>query len=390
MKLGLRADQFAHEAVSGREQGERGLVARALDGEDHVIEGCRVGAGGQERRRGSGSPPDDPSARYLDVTAPRDILLKALREQAVGGVVRFDRFVEVALFHPEAGYYTANRDRVGRRRGTDFTTAVALGPLFGELVASAAAGIVGDTCDHVLVEIGAEPGPSVFANVADRFAALRTLRIGDSLHIPPRSVVVANELLDAQSFRRFRFADGRWVDLGVRVLADGSLAEDVVGPPDDAEGRAFVATLPTPWHEGFTVDIALRAESLLREILSNRWMGAAIFLDYGKSIPEMLESSPQGTARAYYQHGQHNDLLAHLGEQDLTCHVAWDRLETVMRQADFAPAKTERQEAFFVRHAAPALERIVASGTPEAVGVLKALTHPAHFGGKFQVLWGKR
>jgi SAM-dependent MidA family methyltransferase len=324
------------------------------------------------------------------VVAPRDILLKALREQSAGGVVRFDRFVDVALFHPEAGYYIANRDRVGRRRSADFTTAVALGPLFGELVASAAAGIVGDTRDHVLVEIGAEPGSSVFSGVADRFAALTTLRVGDPLRIPPRAVVVANELLDAQPFRRFRFADRRWVDLGVRVLADGSLAEDVVGPPDDAEGRAFVATLPAPWHEGFTIDVALRAESLLREILTGAWTGAAIFLDYGKSVPEMLESSPQGTARAYHRHTQHNDLLANLGEQDLTCHVAWDRLEMVMREAGFAPAKSERQEAFLVRHAASALERIVASGTPEAVGVLKALTHPAHFGGKFQVLWGKR
>lgn len=331
-----------------------------------------------------------PLGTVQGVSAPRDILLKSLRDQAAGGVLRFDRFVEAALFLPGAGYYTSDRDRVGRRRGADFTTAVALGPLFGELVAAAAAGVVGDTRDHVLVEIGAEPGPSVFAGVADRFAALTTLRVGEALRIPPRAVVVANELLDAQPFRRFRFIDGRWVDLGVRVLADGSLAEDVAGLPDDAEGRAFVATLPAPWHEGFTVDIALRADSLLREILAGGWSGAAIFLDYGKSIPEMLESSPQGTARAYHRHTQHNDLLANLGEQDLTCHVAWDRLEAVMRQSGFAPAKTERQEAFLVRHAAPALERIVASGTPEAIGILKALTHPAHFGGKFQVLWGRR
>lgn len=325
------------------------------------------------------------------VAGPRDILLAELRRRAGGaGSVRFDDFVAVVLYHPEAGYYSARRDRVGRRRAADFTTAAALGPVFGELVAEAAGGILGDTRDHVLVEVGAEPGPSPFEPVAHRFAALQVLRLGEEMRIPARAVVVANELLDAQPFRRLRFLSGRWVDLGVRVLADGALAEDVHGEPADAEGRALVATLPCPWHEGATLDIPLAAESLLGRILGGGWSGLAVLLDYGKPLAELLEGSPAGTARAYRGHALHSDLLAQPGEQDLTCHVAWDRLEAVMRAAGFHPAKVERQEAFLVRHAAPALERLVSAGNLDSVGVLKALTHPAHFGGKFQVLWGRR
>jgi SAM-dependent MidA family methyltransferase len=325
------------------------------------------------------------------VAEPRDSLLAELRRRAPGGgTVRFDAFVDVALFHPGAGYYASPRDRVGRRSGTDFTTAAALGPVFGELIAEAAHGILGDTRDHVLVELGAEPGPSPLAGVADRFAAFQVRRLGEALAIPPRAVVVANELLDAQPFRRLRFLGGRWLDLGVRVLPDGALAEDIHGEPDDAEGRALVATLPNPWHEGATLDLALSAETLLARILGGGWQGLALFLDYGKPLADLLEGSPAGTARAYRHHTLHADLLAHPGEQDLTCHVAWDRLAAVMASAGFAPAKVERQEAFLVRHAAPALERLVAAGSLESVGVLKALTHPAHFGGKFQVLWGRR
>jgi len=325
------------------------------------------------------------------MAAPRDTLLAELRRRAgAAGSLRFDAFVEVALFHPGSGYYTSDRDRVGPRRGTDFTTAAALGPIFGELIAEAAAGILGDTRDHVLVELGAEPGPSVFADVAERFAALQVCRLGDALDIPARSVLVANELLDAQPFRRLRFLSGRWVDLGVSILHDGSLAETVYGEPSDVPGRALVDTLPNPWHEGATLDISLAAETLLKRLLGGTWSGLAIFLDYGKPLPDLLEGSPQGTARAYRNHALYHDLLAHPGEQDLTCHVAWDRLAAVMAEAGFAPVKVERQEAFLVRHAAPALERLVAAGNLQSVGVLKALTHPAHFGGKFQVLWGRR
>lgn len=322
---------------------------------------------------------------------PADILIAELRRRSGGaGTVRFDAFVEVALYHPGAGYYAADRLRVGRRRSADFTTAAALGPAFGDLLAAAAADILGDTRDHVLVELGAEPGPSFLAGAADRFAALQVRRLGEPADIPARAVVVANELLDAQPFRRLRFLGGRWLDLGVRVLPDGSLAEDVHGPPDDPEGLALVATLPDPWHEGATLDISLAAEALLARLLSGGWSGLALFLDYGKTLPDLLEGSPAGTARAYRGHALRADLLAHPGEQDLTCHVAWDRLAAVMRAAGFAPAKVDRQEAFLVRHAGPALERLVAAGDPESVGVLKALTHPAHFGGKFQVLWGRR
>lgn len=322
--------------------------------------------------------------------APRDVLLAELRRRAVGGAVRFDAFVEVVLFHPGAGYYAADRVRVGRRADADFTTAAALGPLFGELVTEAAAGILGDLSGHVLVEVGAEPGPSPFAAVAARFAGHRVLRLGDALALPPRAVLVANELLDAQPFRRFRRVGGRWSELGVALLDDGALAEVDLGPPGDPAGRDLVASLPDPWHEGATLDLALSAETLLGRLLAPGWSGLALFLDYGKPLPELLAGSPGGTARAYRRHRVHGDLLADIGEQDLTCHVAWDRLESVMRAAGFAPARTERQEAFLVRHAAPALERLVAAGNLEAVGALKALTHPAHFGGKFQVLWGRR
>ncbi len=317
-------------------------------------------------------------------------LFKELRRRAKGGVLRFDDFVDVALFQPGLGYYAADRQRVGRRADADFTTAAALGPIFGELLTEAAESLLGNLSETTLVEVGVEPGASAFASVAHRFATHKIIRLGDALELPPRSVLVANELLDAQPFRRFRWLGQGWSELGVAILANDELAEVELGPPTDDEALALLATLPHPWHEGATLDIALSAETLLRRLLAPGWSGLALFLDYGKPLAELLEGSPTGTARAYRQHTVHADLLANVGEQDLTCHVVWDRLEVIMTAQGFKPARTERQEAFLVRHAAPVFERWVAAGDPEAVGILKALTHPAHFGGKFQVLWGRR
>ena len=48
-------------------------------------------------------------------------------------VIPFARFMELALYCPETGYYEAKRDKIGRRG--DFITSVSVGSLFGELLA---------------------------------------------------------------------------------------------------------------------------------------------------------------------------------------------------------------------------------------------------------------
>ena len=54
-------------------------------------------------------------------------------EIARTGPMPFARFMELALYHPEHGYYEREADPVGR--AGDFYTSVSVGPLFGELLA---------------------------------------------------------------------------------------------------------------------------------------------------------------------------------------------------------------------------------------------------------------
>jgi SAM-dependent MidA family methyltransferase len=324
----------------------------------------------------------------VEPAARHDAIVALLRRAARGGVVSCARLVEAALYAPGLGYYVAERARVGKTAGTDFTTAAALGPMFGELIAGAARSLVGDLASHALVEVGAEPGQTHYAGVASRFAELRTFRFGAEPEFPARSVLVANELLDAQPFHRFVFQGGSWRELGVRV--DGAELTVEALPEFSAQRAAdFAASLPAA-EEGWVLDAPLAAEDLLGRLLAGGWGGAVILLDYGKTVAQCLESSPAGTARAYRNHQLSGAILENLGSQDLTCHVLWDRLEPVLAAAGFRNVRLDRQEAFFVKHAAAEMERIASSGDPEATGRLRALTHPAHFGAKFQVLHAVR
>jgi len=303
-------------------------------------------------------------------------------------VVPFVRLVEAALYAPGLGYYVSDRPRVGKLAGTDFTTAAALGPMFGELIAAAAQTLVGDLSIHTLVEVGAEPGQAHFASVVPLFAGTRVFRVGEKPALPTRTVLVANELLDAQPFHRFVRQGGVWRELGVRV--DGAeLTVEPLGDYSTPLAAEFARSLPVA-EEGWLIDAPLAAEELLSKLLSGGWAGAVILLDYGKTLAQCLESSPAGTARAYRSHQLSGAILENLGSQDLTCHVLWDRIEPVMVAEGFRNVRLDRQEAFFVKYAGGEMERIALSGDHEATGRLRALTHPAHFGAKFQVLHGIR
>src|SRR5688500_446078 len=91
------------------------------------------------------------------------------------GAMSFARFMDLALYHPEVGYYRQRRPRVGRGPGTDFFTASTSGPIFGELICAACVKLLRaagrDPARHMFVEIGAEPdGDGVLAGVGHPFS----------------------------------------------------------------------------------------------------------------------------------------------------------------------------------------------------------------------------
>jgi SAM-dependent MidA family methyltransferase len=317
-------------------------------------------------------------------------MIEALRRRAGGRPsLGFDEFMEVALYDPVSGYYRRHAPRVGYGPGTDFLTATASAPLFGRLVSAACARLLGAAAPGAFdfVELGAEPDAGILRGDPHPFRSARTVGVAEPLLIQGPCVVFSNELFDAQPFRRLRFAGGRWREFGVRV-APGGLAEEEIdaGPPAGLQ-------LPQAAPEGYAIDAPLAAGALTRTIASQPWHGLFVAFDYGKSWEEIAYGTPAGTARAYRNHVQSNDLLAHPGEQDLTCHVCWDWLRQALSDGGFGEAHVDSQEAFFTRHAAGFIEKLTASEagrfSRDKLSLLQLL-HPANMGQKFQVLWAHR
>lgn len=301
--------------------------------------------------------------------------------------MRFDEFVDMALYDAEIGYYRTARKRVGREPGTDFLTASSIGPLFGQLIVAASVSLLGpmNPGATTFIEIGAEPGASVLDHVDHPFESVRTLRLGTPLAIDGQCVVFSNELFDAQPFRRFRRRRDAWMEIGVK-LTDAGLSEVEL----DGSSKPW---LPETAEEGYCFDAPRRATELAREIAGQQWSGLFLAFDYGKSFEELANSTPEGTARAYSAHRQSNDLLAAPGERDLTCHVCWDWLKTAIEQEGFTHTQAQSLESFFVHHAGEFLaHRVGPNSTLQRKDklALMQLLHPGNMGQKFQVLHGLR
>ncbi len=347
---------------------------------------------------------------------PSTSFLAVFRAHAgADGVMPFDRFMGLALYDPAVGYYRREQSRVGYEAGTDFFTATTSGPVFGELVAAAGAALIrahgARPEEYVFVEIGAERAGGVLAGVAHGFATTRVVQVGQPIELSGRCIVFSNELFDAQPCRRFVWRAGTWRELGV-AERDGRLVEielprfsaqdhgrdaratwhgrlaHAPKDPNDSSDRPE-SWLPPQAPEGYRFDAPRAAADLTARIAAQPWSGLFLAFDYGKSWPALAEETPAGTARAYHRHTQSNDLLAHPGEQDLTCHVCWDWLRDALRPGGFATPQLESQEAFFVRHAAEYLAATTAAEgarfSPKKLSLLQLL-HPAHLGQKFQAL----
>jgi SAM-dependent MidA family methyltransferase len=334
-----------------------------------------------------------------DPNASLDARFAAVFRAAFGPApASFAQFMELALYHPELGYYRQPRARVGFAPKADFYTASSTGTVFGELVAAAAVRLLAPARpeDHFFVEIGAEPDRSVLDGVTHRFREVRTVRLGDERRLDDNCVVFSNELFDAQPFHRLVRRDGAWHELGV-VLHDADTQQPQLVKVELPEFTSPVAAvrglLPAEAEEGYRLDLPLAAETLCAQLAQPGWSGLFVAFDYGKTWAALAHETPAGTARAYRQHHQERDLLAAPGRQDLTCHICWDWLGAALATAGWSEVKLESQEAFLLHHAGATAEQIARSAPPgpdPRRSRLQELLHPGLLGQRFQVLHARR
>ena len=306
-----------------------------------------------------------------------------------GGRITFARFMELALYHPQFGYYTGGAARIGQ--GGDFFTSVSVGPLFGRILAGffqklrAAAG----TEAFAVWEFGGRGGELR----ADALAVApelpwHILEAGAPLPAEMNGCVFSNELLDALPVHRVQVRSGAWQELYVAAGAAGLVEEP--GPLSDPRLRACLDGLPSAHMEGYRTEINLRAQEWLAQCAARLRHGWILTFDYGFTRDDYFAPHRRdGPLQCYRHHARHSDPFRHIGAQDLTAHVDFSGLLEGGRALGLEPVRFCTQGKFLLDEGAELIrdivERDAGKNSPER-NAIHQLTHPAHMGRAFQAL----
>ncbi len=319
----------------------------------------------------------------LDAVGQDDGLVGRIRSEIErDGPLSFARFMDLALYDPNGGYYRAVATRPGREG--DFLTAPEAHPIFGTALARAVAD-VWDRLDRpkpfVLREYGAGAGalavaildglarerpdvarvlrydpievePGRLETIASRLATAGHATAFDptwpTVDRPITGMVLANEVLDALPTHRVVMHQGVLREIAVG-WQDGGFVDVETDPSTPALAERLAAD-GIVLRDGQRGEICLALDAWMADAATGLARGVVLLIDYGYPADALYDPvrRPDGTLRAYLRHRVHDDPYIHVGRQDMTAHVDVTAVERAAAAAGLTHLGTTTQAELLV------------------------------------------
>ena len=276
-----------------------------------------------------------------------------------GGWIPFSRYMEMALYEPGMGYYSAGAHKLGA--GGDFTTAPELSPLFGaamvETLLPILEGFKAQGLPTQILEFGAGTGKlaeSILTRLhdlgfsLDRYAIIeispdlaqrqegRLKTLAEKLSLSTqcnwlsalpnnfKGIIVANEVIDAIPCDAIIYQNGCWYWQGVAVI-DGKLAWSIGTPVE--QSLLPEALLTGNFSEGYVTELHAPANAWMRQVAKHLDTGLFLTFDYGFPESEYYHAQRlEVTLMAHHRHHAIQDPFHLPGLCDLTTHVEWSQI----------------------------------------------------------------
>ncbi len=350
--------------------------------------------------------------------------------EAAGGSISFARYMALALYTPQLGYYSGGAAKFGA--AGDFVTAPEISPLFGRTLARQVAEVMAAsrTERHApgeaptfaeVFEFGAGSGALAAVLLAELDALgtpckrYRIIEVSGSLraqqeatlhasvpHLVHRvkwldalpdaidGCVIANEVLDAMPAHWVTWHDGALVE---RCVACNDTGFKVIERAAGGAVRAAMTTLAGEHNlgDGYTSEINLAAIAWINALAPRMRHAAALLIDYGFPAREFYHSQRStGTLRAHYRHHALDDPFYLPGLCDLTTHVDFSAVALAAQDAGLNVDGYTTQAQFLIQCG---IADLLGQSDPQDVkrhGALtqqaNALLSPAEMGELFKVL----
>lgn len=338
-------------------------------------------------------------------------------EIEASGFIPFSRFMEMALYEPALGYYSAGLHKLGA--SGDFITAPELGSLFAGCLARQVEEVAATLGTYDILELGAgtgkmavdllnqlapdsQPGRYLIlersADLRNRQQHLIAERVSGWqdrvkwLTQPPQEpwqgVLLANEVIDSLAVERFR--------LGANGIEQVCVGHNENGftwrfRPADSELEWMVRRLDLGRDTPFVSELNMHLREWLSTVLGTMKQGLALFIDYGYPRSEFYRPArSEGTLICHYRHHVHDNVFFWPGLQDITAFIDFTALAEAGDSCGFTVSGYTSQAMFLL---GCGLDRIltgrIAASKDEGLRVnaeARQLTMPGNMGERFQVM----
>lgn len=338
--------------------------------------------------------------------------------QLQGGTISFAKFMELALYAPGLGYYSAGAHKLGRLG--DFITAPELSPLFAQCIAKAYGHMLKTLPDFL--ELGGGSGVfardillalehmdclpqrylilEVSADLRERQQALLKKdcpqlfsRITWLDQLPSEKlsgVIFANEVLDAFPIHCFSIVDKEVFERSVTWENDHFQWK--LTPPTSPLFTMQLEQVRAECHlvDGYTSEISLMIPAWMQSLANSLKQGILLFFDYGYGRREYYHPDrTQGTLMCYYQHHKHANPFQWVGLQDITAHVDFTQVAESGIAAGLTLAGYTTQSAFLMANGLLDLAQRTQLSETEIFRqnqAIKTLTLPSQMGEAIKVI----
>jgi SAM-dependent MidA family methyltransferase len=282
---------------------------------------------------------------------------------ARGGAIPFRDFMDIALYHPEHGYYSAGEPRWGR--DGDFLTAPTASRWYVSTISRLVLELSAQVASLEILDVASGDGTflaSLWESLKDsNHSVRRTLSVEKSeaqrrtqekrlrelevvraesvakLSAPvyPR-VVHASELYDAFPVHRVVQRSSGLHEQWVAVSGHGLVLEERLAT---AGLQSYIDLHGVVLAEDQIAELDLDAEAFHRRLLASSGDSSiAVILDYGYQAKRLYDPRGRagGSLACYKRHQLVRDPLCDPGEQDITAHVNWDDLRLAAGDAGWS------------------------------------------------------
>jgi len=342
------------------------------------------------------------------------------------GRITFEQFMDTALYHPEYGYYTSKKARIGK--DGDYYTSSDVHRAFGVCIMRQIEemNVILNHSPLNVVEVGAgkgllcadillsarEKSPTLFKEIryfivekSPEFIErqkrhIEELGLMDKVSWVPEikealsgniGIVLSNELIDAFPVHKVIYSNGRWNEIYV-TLENGILTEKEDSISDQRLAD-FLTGLEGSFDDRYTTEVNLKAIDWIKGVGNSLQKGFVITIDYGYPRKELYSvERNRGTLMCYFRHQASEDPYLNIGEQDITTHIDFTSLAEAGKAAGLEVAGFTDQSYFLmgsgIEEEFQQLEDLNAKniGAFKNNVTLKKLLIPGGMGSTFKVL----